>query len=171
MGVTRKPTVDTDSPEVLYALGDLALSRPENTGFVIAQCSHLSGLACEADLVLPVATVYESHGTIVDYAENLRTLSPVIAPCEASRLHREILQEVAQRLGFVDVRAATPEDVVEQVEGFQPGDSTSRSVEKRGDLLRNPHSAVLGLHLPVACSPRLSRLTDADTKADMAEAV
>ena len=171
MGVTRKPTVDTDSPEVLYALGGLALSRPENTGFVIAQCSHLSGLACEADLVLPVATVYESHGTIVDYAENLRTLSPVFSPLPASRLHREILQEVAQRLGLVDVRAATPEDVVEQVEGFQPGDSTSRSVEKRGDLLRNPHSAVLGLHLPVACSPRLSRLTDADTKADMAEAV
>jgi len=171
MGITRKPTVDTDSPEVLYALGGLALSRPENTGFVISQCSHLSGLACEADLVLPVATVYESHGTIVDYAENLRTLSPVIAPCEASRLHREILQEVAQRLGLVDVSAATPEDVVEQVEGFQPGDSTSRSVEKRGDLLRNPHSAVLGLHLPAACSPRLSTLTDLRTKEDIAEAV
>ena len=171
MGITRKPMVDTDSPEVLYALGGLALSRPENTGFVISQCSHLSGLACEADLVLPVATVYESYGTIVDYAENLRTLSPVIAPSGASRLHREILQEVAQRLGLVDVRAATTEDVVEQVERLQSGESTSRWVEKRGDLLRNPHSAVLGLHLPAACSPRLSTLTDLHTKEDIAEAV
>ncbi len=170
MGITGKPTIDTDSPDVLYALGDVAVSRPENTGFVIAQCSHLSGLACEADLVLPAATVYESHGTIVDYAENLRTLSPVISPLAASRLHREILQEIAQRLGL-DVAAAATEDVAEQIERFQSGESTFRSVEKRMDFLCNPHSAVLGLHLPLVRSRRLSGLNDLHKKVDTAEAV
>ena len=86
--------------KVLYAVGEVPLqTRPEGLEFLIVQNSHLSGLAREADIVLPSATFLEAAGTIVDYMGRLKYLSKVIEPQGESKSHREIFIALAKVMG------------------------------------------------------------------------
>jgi NADH dehydrogenase/NADH:ubiquinone oxidoreductase subunit G len=85
---------------VLYAVGEVPLqTRPEGLEFLIVQNSHLSGLARQADIVLPSATFLEAAGTIVDYMGRLKYLSKVIEPHGESKSHREIFIALAKVMG------------------------------------------------------------------------
>jgi NADH dehydrogenase/NADH:ubiquinone oxidoreductase subunit G len=173
MGITGVPEVGADravdGPEVLYALGDFNIARPENVGFLVVQATHLTGLAREADLVLPVPTPYESHGTIVDYTESLRVLAPVIAPHAESRSHREILQAIGERLGL-DIAVAETEDVLEQIHTFRAEKSSLRPPESRR-FHCDPRNPLFGLDGPTRYSPRLFRLRDLQHPETVAQAV
>ncbi|MFZ3138947.1 MAG: molybdopterin-dependent oxidoreductase [Thermodesulfovibrionales bacterium] len=86
--------------KVLYTLGEVPLqTRPEGLEFLIVQNSHLSGLARQADIVLPSATFLEAAGTIVDYMGRLKYLPKVIEPQGESKSHREIFIALAKVMG------------------------------------------------------------------------
>lgn len=86
--------------KVLYAVGEAPLqTRPEGLEFLIVQNSHLSGLARQADIVLPSATFLEVAGTIVDYMGRLKYLPKVIEPQGESKSHREIFIALAKAMG------------------------------------------------------------------------
>jgi len=86
--------------KVLYAIGEVPLqTRPEGLEFLIVQNSHLSGLAKQADIVLPSATFLEAAGTIVDYMGRLKYLPKVIEPQAESKSHREIFIDLAKVMG------------------------------------------------------------------------
>jgi NADH dehydrogenase/NADH:ubiquinone oxidoreductase subunit G len=86
--------------KVLYAVGELPLNkRPEGIEFLIVQNSYLTGLAKQADIVLPSATFLESDGTIIDYLGRLKHLHQVIEPLGESMSHRDIFISVAKAMG------------------------------------------------------------------------
>jgi NADH dehydrogenase/NADH:ubiquinone oxidoreductase subunit G len=83
--------------KVLYSVGEVPLqNRPEGTEFLIVQNSHLTGLAKQADIVLPSTTFLESSGTIVDYMGWMKCLQKVIEPHGESKSHSDIFIELSK---------------------------------------------------------------------------
>jgi NADH dehydrogenase/NADH:ubiquinone oxidoreductase subunit G len=108
-GKTYKQMV-TKGMKVLYAVGEVPLSRRPETEFLIVQNSHMTELAKQADIVLPAATFLESAGTIIDYMGRLKYLPKVIEPQGQSKSHREIFIQVAKKMG-VTIKRPTEADV------------------------------------------------------------
>lgn len=80
----------SDGMRVLYAIGEVPLSRRPQTDFLVVQHSHITRLARQADIVLPSTTSYETEGTMVDYLGRFKEVKKVIEPCGTSKSHREI---------------------------------------------------------------------------------
>lgn len=85
--------------DVLYAVGEVAVSGKPDAGFVVAQTSYLTGLAKNADIVLPAAAGLESEGTITNYLGKTKTLNQCIAPAGSSKQHRDIIIEISKAIG------------------------------------------------------------------------
>lgn len=84
---------------VLYAVGEVPLDSRPKTDFLVVQNSHLTGLAKEADVVLPSATFLESAGTMVHYMGRLKYLPQAIEPQGEAKTHRDILIQLAKAMG------------------------------------------------------------------------
>jgi len=86
--------------KVLYTVGEVPLQkRPEGVEFLIVQNSHLTGLAKQADVVLPSSTFLESAGTIIDYLGRMKYLPKVIEPQGESKSHGDIFINLAKVMG------------------------------------------------------------------------
>ncbi len=84
---------------LLYVVGEVPLNNRPNTEFLIVQNSHLTGLAKEADIVLPSAAFLEAEGTIVDYLGRIRCVCKAVEPAGDAKTHREIFSAVAKKMG------------------------------------------------------------------------
>ena len=89
----------TEGMKVLYAIGDVPLSERPDCDMLIVQSSHITELAKQADVILPAATYLEAPGTIVDYKGRLRHIPRLIDPMGKSKMHRDVLQDVAKAMG------------------------------------------------------------------------
>ncbi|MBE0426415.1 MAG: molybdopterin-dependent oxidoreductase [Nitrospirae bacterium] len=89
----------TDKMKALYVVGEVPLNKRPDTDFLIVQNSHLTGLAREADVVLPSATFLESAGTITDFMGRMKYLPEVIEPQGESKSHRDIFILLAKIMG------------------------------------------------------------------------
>ena len=85
--------------DVLYAIGEVPLSGKPDAGFIVAQTSYLTGLAKEADIVLPAATYLESDGSVTNYLGNVRDVNRVIEPAGDSKQHKDIIIEISKAIG------------------------------------------------------------------------
>jgi len=90
---------------LLYAVGEIPLSARPNVDFLIVQNSHLTGLAKQADIVLPSAAYLEADGTIVDYLGRLRHVCKAVEPAGNAKPHREIFANIAEAMG-ADIKEA-----------------------------------------------------------------
>jgi len=88
-----------DRMKVLYAVGELPLGKRPNTEFLIVQNPYMTGLAKQADIILPSATFLETSGTIVDYLGRLKYICKAVEPIGESRTDREIFIEISRALG------------------------------------------------------------------------
>ena len=96
--------------KVLYLVGEVPLSKRPPVDFLIVQNSHMSDIASVADVVLPSATYLERDGTIIDYQGRLRYVKKVVEPIEKSKPHKDILIELAKKMG-VDIKSPDENDV------------------------------------------------------------
>jgi len=85
--------------KVLYAIGELPLSKRPKTEFLIVQNSHMTELAKQADIVLPSAAFLEASGTMVDYMGRMKCLCKAVEPAGSAKVHREIFMQVSEALG------------------------------------------------------------------------
>jgi predicted molibdopterin-dependent oxidoreductase YjgC len=103
MGLTTKGKTYSqmagDGMKVLYAVGEVPLPQRPKADFLVVQHSHLTGLARQADVVLPSTTFLESAGTMVDYLGRLKYLPKVIEPQGQAKSHRDILITLAKKMG------------------------------------------------------------------------
>ncbi|MCL4477148.1 MAG: molybdopterin-dependent oxidoreductase [Nitrospirae bacterium] len=89
----------TEGMKLLYAVGEVPLSRRPSTDFLIVQTSHLTEIAKQADVVLPAAAYLEADGTIVDYLGRLKQLAKAVEPAGEARSHREIFVALSEAMG------------------------------------------------------------------------
>lgn len=85
---------------LLYAVGEVPLTKRPNVDFLIVQNSHMTELAKQADIVLPSAAILEADGTIVDYLGRLKSVCKAIEPAGGAKTHREIFTVVSKVMGF-----------------------------------------------------------------------
>jgi NADH dehydrogenase/NADH:ubiquinone oxidoreductase subunit G len=103
MGIRREgrsyEEMTSEEMGLLYAVGELPLTLRPSTGFLVAQTSHMTELARQADVVLPAAAYLEADGTIVDYLGRLKQVRKALEPAGEVKLHREIFAAVAEAMG------------------------------------------------------------------------
>jgi NADH dehydrogenase/NADH:ubiquinone oxidoreductase subunit G len=97
-GLTYSQMVSGET-KMLYAVGEVPISKRPKTGFLVVQGTHLTELAKQADIVLPAAAFLEASGTMVDYTGRLKHLPQVVEPQGESKSHREILVQLSKALG------------------------------------------------------------------------
>ena len=89
----------TGGVDVLYAIGEVPVTGKPNAGFIIAQTSYLTGIAKDADIVLPAATYLESSGTITNYLGKVKDVNKCIEPAGDSRQHKDIIMDLSRAMG------------------------------------------------------------------------
>jgi len=85
--------------DVLYAVGEVPVTKRPNTGFLIAQTSYLTDLAKEADVVLPSAAYLESIGTIINYLGKIKEVTKIVNPAGSAKQNKDIFIELSKILG------------------------------------------------------------------------
>ncbi|MEW6714362.1 MAG: molybdopterin-dependent oxidoreductase [Nitrospirota bacterium] len=85
--------------DALYVIGETPLAVRPDTKFLIVQTSYMTGLAKEADLILPSATYLESSGTIVNYLGKIKKVHKAIPHAGDSRQHKDIFADLAEAMG------------------------------------------------------------------------
>ena len=103
MGMTSEgrkfSEIVSSGSKVVYAVGEMPLGGRPDTGFLIAQTSHMTDLAMQADLVLPSAPALESDGSVVDYLGRAKQVNRTCAPAGESKQNTEIIMAVAAAMG------------------------------------------------------------------------
>lgn len=148
-----------DGMSVIYAIGELPLSKRPKTDFLVVQNSHLTELAKQADVVLPSAAFLEASGTIVDYMGRLKSLCKAIEPAGQAMSHREILMAVAKAAGM-DIKEPKDADVKKALKA-KPKVSLKPFKKKEG-LDVNPQEMIESINASVINSSRLLWLKESE---------
>jgi len=102
--------------DFLYTVGDVpAGGKPAS--FVVAQVSHMNGIAEQADVVLPAPAFIEQDGSIINYYGAERTLWSVMASEAEYFSPWEVAAELSERIGGGE-KAEDIEDVMEEMSKF-----------------------------------------------------
>jgi predicted molibdopterin-dependent oxidoreductase YjgC len=161
MGLTSKGKTYSEMAsggvDVLYAIGELPISKRPASDFVIAQTSYLTDLAKEADVVLPAAAPMESKGTVINYLGKAKELNKAIEPAGDSKQHSNIFIELSKAMGKpVRVSAA------EIKKALQAGKKAKlNAFEKKQGLDANAAELLESLQSPVFSHSRLLWLKEA----------
>jgi NADH dehydrogenase/NADH:ubiquinone oxidoreductase subunit G len=107
-GKTYKEMIK-DKMAVLYAVGEVPLTKRPDAGFLVVQNSHLTELAKQADVVLPSAIFLESAGTIIDYMGRIKHLPKAVEPQGEAKSHTDIFIALAKAMGSVIKRPTQAE--------------------------------------------------------------
>lgn len=154
--------------KLLYAIGEVPLTDRPQVDFLVVQNSHLTGLARQADLVLPSAAYLEVDGTIVDYLGRLRHVCKAIEPAGEAMSHREIFAAAAKAMG-TEIKVAKLADVKRNTKiKVKP---EFRPFEKRQDLDVLPEDMIRSINASVINGSRLLWLMEIEKMAPGAVAV
>jgi len=85
--------------KLLYAVGEVPVSKRPETEFLVVQASHMTGLAEKADILLPSTPALESEGTIIDYLGRLKEVKKAVEPTGESKSHADIFIAVSDAMG------------------------------------------------------------------------
>lgn len=139
--------------KLLYAVGDVPLSKkPDGVDFLVVQSSSFTGLAREADMVLPAATYLESSGSMVDYLGELKVMEQAIDPRGESKTHRDIFIQLARNMGATLKKPTFSE--VKKAVGSEAKLSVADMSRKEG-FQETPESYLQALNAPVLETSRL----------------
>jgi len=156
-GKTYKQMI-SEGMKVLYAVGEVPLTTKPQTDFLIVQHSHMTGLARQADIVLPSVTFLESAGTMVDYMGRLKYLPKVIEAQGQAKSHRDIFIQIAKKLG-VSIKRPTDTEVKKavKVKVKQP----LRAFKEKEGLEISPDELIESINASVINGSRLLWLKEA----------
>ncbi len=152
-GATYSEMTSDGAKKRLLVVGEVPGRRPSGVDFLVVLHSHLSGLAREADLVLPATTSFEADGSVVDYRGVLKTLDRAIEPFGEARPHREVLKGVAKKMGM-DIKVAKTSDVKKEIKSAKAGHDPA-PFRKREDLVFNPVELIPALNESMINGSRL----------------
>lgn len=130
--------------DVLYAVGEIPVSRRPNVKFLVVQTSYMTELAKQADVVLPAAAYLESEGTIINYLGKVKELVKVVEPAGDSKQHKNILIELSKVMGNPIKESAAKMKSAFQVKGkpsfhpFEKKQGLDVDAAELNDAINNP---------------------------------
>jgi len=147
--------------DVLYAIGEVPVSKRPNVKFLVVQTSYMTDLAKHADVILPAASYLESEGTIINYLGKIKELAKVIEPAGDSRQHKNILIELSKVMGN-----PIKESAAKMKSAFQVKEKPKfHPFEKKKGLDADPAELNDAINKPVIYSSRLVWLKEVAEKA------
>ncbi len=156
-GKTYKEMVN-DRMKVLYAIGEVPLSRRPAAEFLVVQNSHFTDLAEQADIVLPSTTSFETEGTMIDYLGRFKHVHQAIEPMGLTKSHRDILIALSK---IIKPAIKKPSDAeIKKLSRGKPKLTFSPFVRKEGFKL-SPHEFIESVNASVLKGRRLSWLKEA----------
>jgi NADH dehydrogenase/NADH:ubiquinone oxidoreductase subunit G len=132
--------LQTEGIKILYVIGDVEMKRPQGVDTLIVQSSHMTSLAREADIVLPLVTSYETEGTIVDFTGRLKTIRQAIQPIGEAKNLRDTLRDIAKKMG-IKIKTARATDVKKEIKAYKTERKPSE-FKKREDLQFRPEEFI-----------------------------
>ncbi len=96
--------------KALYVIGETTLRSRPDVNFMAVHTTHLDEFARSADVVLPLTTPYESHGTVIRRGLRQKVVNQVINPIGESKMPREALEFIAEAMG-TEIKAAKDSDI------------------------------------------------------------
>jgi predicted molibdopterin-dependent oxidoreductase YjgC len=114
--------------KALYLAGNM-VDADFKSDFIIVQASHITPLAEKADLVLPMAALYEKKGTIVNTYGMLKTVAQAQQPAGEAKDGAEIASAISAAVS--KTKAFTPRDItaaVRKVKAKKPGAGSFKPV-------------------------------------------
>lgn len=143
--------------DVLYAIGELPISKKPDAGFIVAQTSYMTDIAKDADVILPAAAPVESAGTIISYLGMAKDLTSAVAPAGDSKQHKTIFIELSKVMD-----SPIKESAAEMKKAFEVSEKASLSAfEKKQGLDANAAELVDSLNSSVFNHSRLLWLKEA----------
>lgn len=141
--------------DVLYAIGELPLTKRPDVSFLIFQSTYMSELAKQADVVLPAAAYLESEGTITGYLGNDKDVKMIISPAGDSKQHKDIFIQLSKELGAAIKQTAKLKSAHEVSKPkFVP-------FEKKKGLDSSPADIIEGINVNVTNHSKLLWLKEA----------
>lgn len=119
----------SSSAKLVYAVGEVPVSKRPDTEFLIVQHSHMTDLAMNADVILPAASVLESEGTIIDYLTRVKQVRKATVPAEESKSNTEIFVSVAKALG-VQLKGVKDTDIKKALKNITKVSFSPFKIEK-----------------------------------------
>ena len=149
--------------DVLYAVGEIPVTKRPDVKFLIAQTSYMTELAKQADIILPAATYLESNGTIINYLGKVKEAVTSVEPAGDAKQHKSILMELSKEMG-----AAIKESAPKMKSALQVKDKPKFSPFKRVEGLdANPSELNDSINNSVIYSSRLVWLKEVAEKAEV----
>ncbi len=141
--------------DVLYAIGELPVTKRPDVGFLVVQTSYMTELAKQADVILPAAAYLESEGTITNYLGKDKDVKKIIEPAGDSKQHKDIFIQLSKVLGTTIKESSKIKSAHETSEPkFTP-------FEKKKGLDANPSDIMDGINASVINHSKLLWLKEA----------
>ena len=145
----------SEGVDVLYAIGEIPVTKKPDAGFLIVQSSYMTELAKQADVVLPSAAYLESEGTITNYLGKDKDVRMIIGPAGDSKQHKDIFIQLSKVLGAAIKQTAKIKSAHEvSAPDFRP-------FEKKQGLDSNPGDIADGINASVINHSKLLWLKEA----------
>ncbi|ADJ13483.1 formate dehydrogenase subunit alpha [Halalkalicoccus jeotgali] len=141
--------VDEGNLRGMYVVGENpAISEPDLTNaheslekldFLAVQDIFMTETAEYADVVLPAAAITEKYGTVTNTERRVQMVRPVADPPGKAHADWEIVQKLAERLGF-EWGYENPTQIMDEINELVPiyGGITHERLEERGEGLQWP---------------------------------
>ncbi len=155
-GMTYQDMI-TGNTDLLYIIGEVPFTQRPDSKFLIVQTSYLTGLAKEADIVLPSATYLESSGSMVNYLGKVKKVNKASAPAGDSKEHKEIFTSIAKVIGTK--LKSTKVDIKKAVKAGSKAKLMPFEKQKGFDV--DPASFIDSINASVIKGSRLSWLKEA----------
>jgi len=147
--------------DVLYAVGEIPVTKRPDVKFLIVQTSYMTELAKQADVIFPAATYLESNGTIINYLGKVKEAVKSVEPAGDAKQHKNILVELSKEMG-----TAIKESAAKMKSALQVKDKPKFSpFEKAKGLDANPSELNDSINNSVIYSSRLVWLKEVAEKA------
>ncbi|RJQ54626.1 MAG: hypothetical protein C4526_05225 [Nitrospiraceae bacterium] len=146
---------------VLYAVGEVPVTKRPDVKFLIVQTSYMTELAKQADVILPASTCLESEGTIINYLGKVKEVEKAVEPAGESKQHKNILIELSKIMGN-----PIKESAAKMKSAFQVKEKPAfKPFEKKQGLDIDPSEFNDAVNKSVIYSSRLAWLKEVMTEA------
>ena len=120
-GASEQPDCTTQTPEVLYLIGENIPASPPGRPFILYQNIVLPASSIKADLILPTTAFCEADGTCISYSGQMQQIHQAVLPPGEALPTWQILSRIAKTMGIQGFDYHSIADIQSEMTGLITG--------------------------------------------------